>query len=233
MRRSELGRVRVWQGAVGERARAYGPDDPRTLAARLELAWACRSVCDAEDAHWADWDRLASDELAAVTAGRVRTLGAEHPDTLAARYLLARWRRPLDRSGDAEYAEAVEHLAAASQRVHGPAHEETLELLWQLAGQVGEPRRSQLLGQVRDGWLEVAARDPDHAEARRLLGRLYEEAGQGDEARAQRDLAVAACERIARERSVRLGEVHPDTVAARIEHAEHVGWFVDRGSPRS
>jgi len=67
---------------LGDRIRLLGPDDPRTLMLRHELA------------HWTGFagDRAAArDQLGALVADRVRAQGPSHPDTLQARRHLADW----------------------------------------------------------------------------------------------------------------------------------------------
>jgi hypothetical protein len=95
-------------------ADAYGPDHPRTLAARRELA---RWTGEAGDAAGA------RDELAALLPVTERVHGAGHPDTLAVRHDHAHWT---GEAGDAAGArDQFAALLPVTERVLGPDHPRT------------------------------------------------------------------------------------------------------------
>jgi hypothetical protein len=68
------------RAAVGAAGRAFGPDDHRTLAARLDLGRGFRECCR---------DHEAYAELAALTDVCTRVFGREHPFTLTVRHEVA------------------------------------------------------------------------------------------------------------------------------------------------
>jgi len=101
---------------------AYGPEDPKTLAARRDLAGWTGQAGDAAGAR---------DQFAALLPIRERIRGPDHPETLITRSLLARWT---GEAGDA--AGARDQLAALLpiiQQVLRPEHPETLATRHDLA----------------------------------------------------------------------------------------------------
>ncbi|MFC5722981.1 tetratricopeptide repeat protein [Streptomyces gamaensis] len=151
--------------------------------------------------------------LAAVAADCERALGAEHPDTLAARQEHAYVLGQLGRHSEAhrEYAAVL----AARERAMGADHPETLRCRHNVAFNLGR------LGRLEDSFRmarEVAAararvlgpQHPDTLVTRCEVGYALGQLGRWHDALAvYRDVAVA------RQRT--LGAEHPDTLAARYE----------------
>ena len=79
------------RGLLDKRVRVLGPEHPRTLMIRHDVAWSTGEA--------GDWAR-ARDQLAALLPDEERVLGPEYPLTLAARRDLAHWTKKAD--GDAE-----------------------------------------------------------------------------------------------------------------------------------
>lgn len=228
MRRSKLEEARGLRAAVAELARASGADHPRTVEARLALAEACRHVCEYDDPGQQEWEDAGTAELGKAVDSQVRTLGAEHPETLANREKLAMWRWALDPGHRDELVAELESIAAGRERVLGVRHRDTLETWKLLEGRLAEPGRSALRRRILEGWeaaFETGA--VERTTAARRLAALYEEFGQPEQALAMRRWSVDHWGREAAERARRLGPVHPETVAARKEHALHVRWLGD------
>ncbi|MFG1991967.1 hypothetical protein ACGFJ7_18510 [Actinoplanes sp. NPDC048988] len=227
MRRSRVVEVRRLQAALAERERTLSADHPRTVRSRIELAGAYRSTPEYDDPGHAVWEDAAIGELAKAAESRARTLGPEHPDTLTVREELAlvRWGAEGDR--EPRLIAELESIAAARARILGEAHPDTLETLsrlefWSSPG----PVRSALRKRILRGWREAAAGPDDIGtlRARARLAALHRRFGDEGAARALFGQVAAACERIVADRARDLGPVHPDTVAAREEHARYVRW---------
>jgi hypothetical protein len=107
-----------------------GPEHPRTLAARSNLAFWTGMAGDAAEAR---------DQFAALLPVHERLLGPEHPDTLIVRGNLARW------TGEAGDAPRARDQFAALLPVHaqllGPEHpgvQKTREYLARWTGEAGD-----------------------------------------------------------------------------------------------
>ena len=132
---------------------AYGPEHPKTLADRHDLAYFTGRAGDESGAR---------DQLAALLPIRERVLGPEHPETLVTRHELAVWT---GEAGDA--AGARDQLAALlpfRERVLGPEHPDTLPTRRELArwtGTAGDPAAAR---DLLDGLLSVEERvlGPEH-----------------------------------------------------------------------
>jgi hypothetical protein len=113
------------------RERVLGPDDPKTLLTRHELA---RWTGEAGD------PAAARDQLTALQPLREAVLGPDHPDTLVTRSYLARWT---GLAGDPVGArDQLADLLPGRERVLGPLHPDTLVTRHNLAhwtGQTGDP----------------------------------------------------------------------------------------------
>jgi len=105
---------------------AHGPEHPRTLTLRNDLAiWTGRAG-DAAGAR---------DQFAALLPVRERVQGPEHPGTLATRANLARWT---GEAGDAPGAgDQYAAVVPVRERVQGPEHPETLATRANLARWTG------------------------------------------------------------------------------------------------
>jgi hypothetical protein len=108
----------------------FGPEHPRTLAARYILAYWTGQAGDAPSAR---------DQFAALLPAREQILGAEHPDTLTTRHNLASWT---GQAGDAVAArDQFASVLPITERVLGPEHPDTLATRHSLAywtGQAGD-----------------------------------------------------------------------------------------------
>lgn len=222
MKRSRLTRIRRLRATIAE----HSDDDERTIEARLRL------VDEYQDNGYDDqdeprWRGLANAELRHVLESRRRTLGLDHPDTLAIWYrLIMEARGGIDNLPPAEVAQ-MEDIAAARERVLGPHHPDTLETLGRLLvlkGGLG------LRDRVTRGWEHVLAEreqrlgpdDPETSAARIELAGLYDD-DRPEEARRLRSEVTDAFGRVAADLSNRLGPVHPDTVKARRKYANLYG----------
>ncbi|MFF7249813.1 tetratricopeptide repeat protein [Embleya sp. NPDC008237] len=145
-----------------------------------------------------------------IAAEAERVLGAEHPDTLAARGGLAVSYWQAGRTGEALIL--MERVAAEFERVLGAEHPDTLRAwgnlavsYWQ-AGRTGEaiPIEERVVA-VRERVL--GAEDPDTLKAWRNLAGSYRQAGRTGE-------AILLLERVTGERERLLGAEHPDTLEA-------------------
>jgi hypothetical protein len=144
-----------------------------------------------------------------------RTLGASHPDTLAARHEAAYY------TGEAGYpAAAVAELTvlvADRQRVLGADHRQTLATRRSMAWFQGKDGHlDPAIGELQDLLAEsrtiLGARDPHTLAVRSALAQFRGEAG--DWARAARELAD-----IADDRQATLGLSHPHTLTTRHQLA--------------
>jgi tetratricopeptide (TPR) repeat protein len=146
-----------------------------------------------------------------VTADLELTLGADHPDTLAAWSNLALACQDAGRPGEA--VPLHERALAGRERVLGAGHPDTLAsrsnlaLACQDAGRAAEA--VPLFEQVLAGreWV-LGADHPDTLAARGNLAVAYQEVGRGAE-------AIPLFEQALRDRERMLGADHPDTLAAR------------------
>ena len=106
---------------------AYGPEHPRTLSARSDVAVWTGLAGDAAGAR---------DQFAALLPVFERVLGPEHPHTLTTRHNLATW---VGRAGDAAGArDQYAALLPISERVLGPEHPDTLAARANLASWTGQ-----------------------------------------------------------------------------------------------
>ncbi|MEU8660412.1 tetratricopeptide repeat protein [Actinoplanes philippinensis] len=167
--------------AVAAATASFGPDDHRSLSARLALGLGLRDRGQDEEAYA---------ELAALATDCARVLGPEQPDTLIARREAGLSCLHLSMSQDADPArlpEAVrrlEEVAEIGQRRHGTTHPDTLDVWLNLSFAYATAKRykeSTRLERVLTGWAQlVADRErelgpdaPDTQLARlRLAGRL-------------------------------------------------------------
>jgi hypothetical protein len=147
-------------------------------------------------------------------------LGPDHPDTLAARANLARWR---GQAGDPSgAATALEHLLADLLRVLGAGHDRTLSIRDYLAHWRGEAGDRTGAVDAYEQLLidQLRVRGPDHADTiitRGNLARSRVEAG--DPVR-----AVAAYEDLLSDMLRVLGPDHRDTLTARhnLAHSRRI-----------
>ena len=163
-----------------------------------------------------------------VASAREQVLGPEHPDTLAARYELARW------TGEAGGRAAARDLFAALlpvlERVLGPEHPDTLIARLQRArwtGHAGDPAGAR---EVFAGLLPVLERvlgpkHPDTLTARRNLAYWTGKAGDPAGARELFAGLLFVFERV-------LGPEHPDTLTARSDLATSTGEAGDPAGAR-
>jgi hypothetical protein len=148
-----------------------------------------------------------------VTASR--HFGADHPDTLASRHHLARWR--MDAGDVAGAATAYEALLPDRVRVLGPDHPDTLASRHNLAhwpGQSGDPAGSvTAMTELLTDRLRVLGPDhPDTLATRHSLAYWRGEAGDAAG-------AVAAFAAVFADRLRVLGPDHPNTLNSRAGHA--------------
>ena len=198
---------------------AYGPEHPKTLAARRDLAgWTGR----AGDA------AAARDQFAALLPIVERVLGREHPDTLVTRHELAVWT---GEAGDAAGArDQVAALLPIRERVLDPEHPRTLATRGDLAywtGQAGDPAaaRDQYAALLPVLERVLGPEHPDTLSARYGLAAWTADAG---DPAAGRDLLAGLLSM--RERV--LGPDHPDTLDSRHELAYWTGEAGDAAAAR-
>ena len=204
---------------VEARERVLGPEHPRTLTTRHELA---RWIGEAGD------PAAARDQDAALLPAYERVLGPEHPDTLGTRGNLARW---IGEAGDAAAArDQYAALLPVFERVLGPEHPNTLTTRHELAAWTGEAGDA---ARARDQYatlLPVFERvlgpeHPDTLAARGNLARWTAGAGDAVGARDQYAALLPVFERV-------LGPEHPDTLAARASLASWTGEAGDAAAAR-
>ncbi|MFC6901037.1 FxSxx-COOH system tetratricopeptide repeat protein [Nonomuraea dietziae] len=137
--------------------------------------------------------------------------GSDHPDTLASRHNVARWR---GRAGDvAGAAAAFEELLADCERVLGPDHPHTLITRGSWAYERGQAGDAAGAAAAFEELLADCERvlGPDHPHT--LITRANRAAGRGRAGDAAG--AVAACEELLADHERVLGPDHPDTLATR------------------
>jgi hypothetical protein len=167
-----------------------------------------------EEAYWtgrAGDLAVARDHYAAVLTDYLRVLGADHPDTLIARRMLA---YGIGKAGDASAASA-QYAAVLTDylRVFGADHPDTLEARRMLAywtGKAGDATvaRDQDAAVLTDCLRVLGADHPDTLEARGDLAYWTGEAGDATAARDQYAAVLTDYPRV-------LGADHPDTLGAR------------------
>ncbi len=154
--------------------------------------------------------------------------GREHPNTLAARYELARWA---GQAGDA--AGARDRLAALlpiRERVLGPEHPDTLTTRSQLArwtGHAGDAAgaRDRLAALLPIRERVLGPEHPDTLTTRRQLARWTGQAGDAVGARDQAAALLPIRERVR-------GPDHPDALGARHELGRWTGEAGDAAGAR-
>ncbi|MFE6839665.1 FxSxx-COOH system tetratricopeptide repeat protein [Streptomyces sp. NPDC057705] len=159
-----------------------------------------------------------------LTDTTARRLGPDHPDTVASRHELARWR---GMGGDpAGAADAFAEVLADMERVLGPDHPHTLATRHEYArwrGEAGDPARAaEATAEVLADRLRVLG--PDHPQT---LATRHEHArwrGEaGDPAQAADIFADVLADRLRV-----LGPDHPHTLATRHEYGR---WRGEAGDP--
>lgn len=193
----------VARGWVADRTARLGPDDPRTVDARFELAVALRDQGKLHEAAY---------EADRVREMRRQSLGADHPATWQATELLASLHLGLGFT-DLQLAVdrlTLEQMLAAGTRFLGPEHPDTLRTLQNLAHVLYA--QGDLAG-ARSRYeqaLEAQTRllGPEH---RDTLVTLQDLAGT---LHAQGDLAGARAryEQVLEAQTRLLGPEHPDTL---------------------
>ena len=200
---------------VEARERVLGPEHPRTLTARHELARWTGAAGD---------PAIARDLFAALLPVHERVLGPEHRFTLATRGNLARW------TGEAGDPAAARDLLGAllpvRERVLGPEHPDTLRARSYLARWTGEAGDPAAARDLLAALLPVDERVLG-AEHRHTLTAWHELArwtGVAGDPAAARDLFAGLLP--VRERV--LGLEHPRTLTDRHELAR---WTGEAGDP--
>jgi thioredoxin-like negative regulator of GroEL len=77
-----------------------------------------------------------------------RDFGPQHPDTLAAKYSLARVYRSQDRNAEAE--ELLVNVMASQDEANGPSHphtQMTIKALWSIYEKLGRVEEARMLKQ--------------------------------------------------------------------------------------
>ncbi|WOT40733.1 tetratricopeptide repeat protein [Streptomyces coeruleorubidus] len=185
-----------------------GPDHPRTLTARLNLA---------------SWRGKAGDPAGAIAAleqvltDMLRVLGPDHPITLTTRHNLAHCRGD---AGDAAGAlAAYEQLLTDQERVLGPDDPDTLNTRRNLAcsrAEAGDAAGAvSAYEQVLTDMLWVLG--PDHPDTLTTRNDLAYSRGEAGDAPG----AVAAYEQLLSDKERVLGPDHPDTLSTRL----NLAWF--------
>jgi hypothetical protein len=161
----------------------------------------------------------ARDAFSALCHTALHYVGPDHPDTLAARGNLARWR---GEAGDAAGAAgATEELLADYRRVLGPDHPQTLTVRGELArwrGEAGDAAgAATAYEQVLADSVRVLGRDhPQTVTVRGNLARWRGEAGDAAGAVTAYEETLAAFLR-------ELGPYHPQTLLIRGQLAQYRG----------
>jgi CHAT domain/Tetratricopeptide repeat len=201
------------------RERVSGPEHPRTLTVRANLAYWTGQAGDAA---------AARDQYATLLPIRERVSGPEHPDTLAARANLAYWT---GRAGDPAAARnQYAKLLPVCKRVLSLQHPDTLAARANLArwtGQAGDPaaarnQHATLLPEFRQ------VLGPEHPETLAVCANLARWTGQAGDAAGARDQYATLLpirERIS-------GPGHPDTLAVRASLARWTGRAGDAAGAR-
>ncbi|WP_246295994.1 tetratricopeptide repeat protein [Streptomyces caniferus] len=146
-----------------------------------------------------------------LTETTTRHLGPHHPDTLAARHNLARWR---GEAGDPTGAAAAfEELLADRIRVWGADHPETLTTRHNLAHWRGEAGDATGAATAYEELLadQVRVLGPDHSETLTTRHNLAQWRGEAGDAAA----AATACEVLLAEEMHLRGAAHPQTLTTR------------------
>ena len=207
--------LELWQRVLDVRERSFGPEHPRTLITRVELA---RWTGEAGDAAGA------RNQLTALLPILERVRGAEHPDTLTTRANLARWT---GEAGDAAGArDRFATLLPILERVRGAEHPDTLTTRGNLAdwtGQAGDPAgaRDQYAALLP---IEERVRGAEHPGAlvhRANLAGWTGEAGDPAGARDQYAALLPIEERVR-------GAEHPDTL---VDRGNLARWTGEAGDP--
>ena len=197
----------------------YGPEHPRTLAARAELAFWTGQAGDAA---------AARDQYAALLPVFERVLDSEHPDTLAARGNLASWTGA---AGDAAGArDQYAALLPVFERVLGPEHPDTLNIRANLASWTGAAGDAAGARDQNAALLPVTERvlSPEHPDTLTIRANLAYDTGAAGDAAGARDQYAALLpvfERV-------LGLEHPLTLAARTNLARWTGQAGDAAGAR-
>jgi hypothetical protein len=197
----------------------YGPDNPRTLVARHNLAYWTGQAGDAA---------AARDQFAALLSIRERVLGPDHPDTLATRDDLA------NRTGEAGDAPGARDQYAAllpiHERVLGPEHPDTLATRGGLArwtGRAGDAAgaRDQYAALLPIRERVLGPEHPDTLATRNQLASWTGETGDAARARDQFAALLPIRERV-------LGPEHPGALIARQNLARWTGRAGDAAGAR-
>ncbi|WP_426513423.1 tetratricopeptide repeat protein [Dactylosporangium sp. McL0621] len=213
------------RAAVQAADQAFGPDDHRTLAARLDLGRGFRQRCR---------DHEAYAELAALADACARALGPEHPFTLTVHHEVALSCYHLhllqvepEPGRLPEAVRRLEEVAVTRERLMGPAHPDTLAVWTNLAAAYATAERfaesHALDKRLLAGWTQALAgreRDlgPDAPDTQFARVRLAE-ISSSDDSRALWHQVMTSWGRLAAKRSTTLGPAHPDTIDARGWHA--------------
>ena len=185
--------------------RVLGPDHPRTLTARGDLA----------ASYWSAWSAGRTGKAIAileqVAADTERVLGPDHPDTFTARANVAGSYQSAGRTGEA--IAILEQVAADTERVLGPDHPDTLTARNNLASSYWSAGRTgeAIAIQERVAADRERVLGPDHPDtltARANLASSYRSAGRTGE-------AIAILEQVAADTERVLGPDHSRTLAAR------------------
>ena len=202
---TELGRPQVavsLADAVDLLDETLGPDHPRTLTARGNLASAYLSAGRLEQAIELHEQNLAE---------ALRVLGPDHPDILSSRNNLA---YAYESAGRLEQAiELHEQNLADRERILDPNHPNILASRNNLASAYLSAGRLEQAIELHEQNLAEALRvlGPDHPDtlaSRNNLANAYESAGRLNEAIELHEQNLADRERV-------LGPDHPDTLASR------------------
>ncbi|WP_331727139.1 FxSxx-COOH system tetratricopeptide repeat protein (plasmid) [Streptomyces sp. NBC_01213] len=191
-----------WERLSDYSQQILGPDHPRALSARCNLArsyqWAGRTTeaIALQDSVLADLERLS---------------GPDHPETLTARSALANSYGQAGRTTDALMLQ--ESVLADLERVLGPDHPHTLTTRNNLANSYGQAGRTTDALKLQESVLVDSERilGPDHPDTtstRNNLANSYGQAGRITEALILRETVLVDSERI-------LGPDHPHTLTAR------------------
>jgi hypothetical protein len=205
----------VQRRVVEARERVLGPEHPRTLTTRHELARWTGAAGD---------PAAARDLFAELLPVYERVSGPEHPDTLRARSNLARWT---GEAGDPAAArDQFAALLAVCQQVLGAEHRHTLTArhwLARLTGAAGDPAaaRDQFAALLPVSERVLGPEHPHTLNARANLAYLTGEAGDPASARDQYVELLPMYERVS-------GPEHPGTLTDRHELAR---WTGEAGDP--
>lgn len=188
-------------------------DDPASLNALLAVAAARQNAGDL---------RGALRNAIEVHEARRTTLGNDHPDTLAVAWLVVSWRYEL---GEAGAVEAIRDLLPTMRRVLGPEHRDTLWAQHTLAA-IDDSATDPADRLLR--WVHLCGADTRAFGARHPLtlaaayGAALARRDLGDPYGASMEALVVHQHRVRL-----LGELHPETLAARLAqvswHGEAMG----------